>query len=560
MNVVDGVLHYPSVWYILRMFLIPFFVLAGCALISDQAFLDRMDLDGDGIPRPTDCDDDDAAIGAADGLYVDADGDGFGGTAPATTCALGDGVSATGGDCDDVDPLTFPGATEVCNGVDDDCDTVADDGVAPPTWYFDGDGDGYGTPNTTDVGCTATEGYVASGADCNDADPAINPDTLWYPDLDEDGYGDMNSPVASCDQPAGLIRDGTDCDDARGDVSPAGLEVCDAGCTDAGCDEDCDGLVDDEDSSATGQTVWYLDEDGDELGTAVGASEPWCDAPSGYVDNWKDCDDDRVDGADSTCVDYSTVWGSEMVMIPSGTFVMGGGADDWSNSYRDHEVSLTHDFWIGKTELTQGAWVWFTDATDTTPSHFPMCGSDCPVETVEWYDAARYANALSTAEGLTPCYLSDGTDLAEAYLTDPYVCSGYRLPTEAEWEYAARAGVDTVYAGSDTAADVAWTSGNSGETTHSACGLAANAWGLCDMSGNVREWVSDWYDDRYGGYGDGVPSSDPSGPVIDSDGIRCNRGGDFYNDSNYAYVSRRFQDPPSYDVSLIGFRLARTIP
>ena len=156
-------------------------------------------------------------------------------------------MSATGGDCDDVDPLTFPGATEVCNGVDDDCDTVADDGVAPPTWYFDGDGDGYGTPNTTDVGCTATEGYVASGADCNDADPAINPDTLWYPDLDEDGYGDMNSPVASCDQPAGLIRDGTDCDDARGDVSPAGLEVCDAGCTDAGCDEDCDGLVDDED-------------------------------------------------------------------------------------------------------------------------------------------------------------------------------------------------------------------------------------------------------------------------------------------------------------------------
>lgn len=163
-------------------------LLPACALISDADYTARMDLDGDGIPRPTDCDDDDASIGAADGLFVDEDFDGYGGTAPATTCDLGNGVSAATGDCDNANAATFPGATEVCNGIDDDCDGVNDDGVEPATWYFDGDSDGYGTPFTTIVQCDQPAGYVADGSDCNDGDPTINPVTPRYPDGDGDGY------------------------------------------------------------------------------------------------------------------------------------------------------------------------------------------------------------------------------------------------------------------------------------------------------------------------------------------------------------------------------------
>ncbi len=265
-------------------------VLGACALISDAEFAARMDLDGDGVARPADCDDQDATIGGEDSLFVDADGDGYGGTTTASSCALED-ASPVGGDCDDADASTFPGALETCNLVDDDCDSTADEGVEPPTWYFDGDGDGYGTPYTTTVGCTATPGYVEVGTDCNDADSTIHPDTLWYPDIDGDGYGDLSLPTQSCEQPAGHellvnLTPGTDCDDGRADVSPSGQEVCDS----ANGDEDCDGLIDDGDPSATGQTLWYRDADADGLGTVFDSTTD-CDAPSGYVSDRTDCDD-----------------------------------------------------------------------------------------------------------------------------------------------------------------------------------------------------------------------------------------------------------------------------
>lgn len=288
------------------MFILLLSALSACALISDADLASRMDLDGDGVSRPTDCDDDDPNIGAADGLFVDADGDGFGGPAPATTCALGDGVSAVGGDCDDSNASIFPGVTEVCNGLDDDCDGDEDNGVEPATWYFDGDGDGFGTPLTTNVGCTAPEGYVSAGTDCNDADTTINPDTLWYPDADVDGFGDTTKPTASCEQPEGSIRDGTDCDDNRADVSPSGQEVCD----DVNADEDCDGVVDDVDPSAAGQTLWYADADGDGLGTVFTTVEA-CDEPGGYVGDRTDCDDADVDAtasADCRWVQVSAGW------------------------------------------------------------------------------------------------------------------------------------------------------------------------------------------------------------------------------------------------------------
>lgn len=262
--------------------------LGSCALVSDADLASRMDLDGDGVSRPADCNDDDATVGAAETWFVDADLDGYGGTGELTGCAPDEGVSAISGDCDDANVTTFPGATEACDNEDNDCDGVVDDGVEPPTWYFDGDGDGFGTGATTKVSCAAPAGYVAVSGDCNDADGSLNPDTPWYPDLDGDGYGDTEAPTLSSDAPPDLILDGTDCDDADPTVSPAGQEVCD----EANADEDCDGLADNDDPSSLpdGFHPFYADTDGDGYGDASALIDA-CDAPLGYVSDGRDCDD-----------------------------------------------------------------------------------------------------------------------------------------------------------------------------------------------------------------------------------------------------------------------------
>ena len=266
--------------------------LLACALVSDDDMDDRMDLDNDGVARPDDCDDKDPTLTVEGDFFIDADGDGYGGTASRPACALVDGLSKVGGDCDDSIATAYPGAVEVCDGVDQDCDGAADNGVEPSLWYFDGDGDGYGTPATTNAGCTAAAGYVASDADCDDADPSVHPDTLWYPDADGDGYGDTSNPSAACLQPVGLLRDGSDCNDSDAAVNPAGQEVCDTGCTGAGCDEDCDALVDNNDPGALadGFQTFYADSDGDSYGDAS-TSTAACDPPTGYVADGRDCDD-----------------------------------------------------------------------------------------------------------------------------------------------------------------------------------------------------------------------------------------------------------------------------
>ena len=229
-------------------------------------------------------------------------------------------------------------------------------------------------------------------------------------------------------------------------------------------------------------------------------------------------------------------------------------------------MTLTHDFWIGKTEITHSQWEsdssyvgW--DYYNSASDGFPCTGTlaDCPADSISWYDVALYANALSTAEGYATCYKSDGTSLAAAYAFDPYSCPGYRMPTEAEWEYAARAGEDTTYSGSNTAADVAWTSENTyslGTYTHEGCSLAENAWGLCDMSGNLYEWTNDWYSGTYGGYGSGFAAADPAGPSSGSD--RVFRGGNFYDTAAYATVSYRIGLGPGNRSNDIGARLVRT--
>lgn len=259
-------------------------LLWGCPLVSDEDVAARLDLDGDGVARPVDCDDDDPAAGAATMRYIDADNDGYGGTATGVECAS-DGYSETATDCDDGDPESHPGGTERCDQQDNNCDGAVDEGVTT-TWYFDGDGDGWGAESPTEAACEKPEGYEAIAGDCDDENSSINPDTLWYADVDGDGFGVSAAPEAACEAPPGRVLDATDCDDARGDVSPAGIEICD----DDDTDEDCDGASDDDDDSATGQALWFADADGDGRGTVFSTSTA-CDLPSGAADNHDDCDD-----------------------------------------------------------------------------------------------------------------------------------------------------------------------------------------------------------------------------------------------------------------------------
>jgi formylglycine-generating enzyme required for sulfatase activity len=164
----------------------------------------------------------------------------------------------------------------------------------------------------------------------------------------------------------------------------------------------------------------------------------------------------------------------------------------------------------------------------TEPSHFK--GANLPVEKVSWDDAVAFCDKLSAVEGV-----AKGT---------------YRLPTEAEWEYAARAGAPGARYGD--VGEVAWYDGNAGGQTHDVGTKKANAWGLHDMLGNVWEWTGDWY----GSYADGV-QVDPVGPGAGSD--RVIRGGSWSFDAQYARAAYRNGGDPSSRYDSLGFRPTRSL-
>lgn len=327
------------------------------------------DLDGDGF-EVDDCNDTDAAVhpGAVercDGVdndcdgaidlgatdvstwYADTDGDGYGGGGSVTTCAQPAGYAATNDDCDDANWSVSPGATELCNDRDDDCDAAVDESAADETtWFLDADGDGYGDDDVTLSACDEPAGYVSLGGDCEDGDIAYNPGasedcadatdyncdgSVAYADADADGF-------AACD----------DCDDSDALVNASGVEVCD------GVDDDCDGAVDEDTAADAGS--WYADADGDAYGNGD-ASVTSCTGPSGYVADAADCDD------------------SDSLVHPGATEVC-GGADEDCDGVTDESGARGETTWYLDAD-TDGYGGTTSRGSCTAPAGYVAVNGDC---------------------------------------------------------------------------------------------------------------------------------------------------------------------------------------
>ena len=290
------------------------------------------------------------------------------------------------------------------------------------------------------------------------------------------------------------------------------------------------------------------------------------DAPA---DAAKDAPLDAKDDTQADVTKTDTFSTPGFVSIPAGTFVMGSPASEPCRGSNEdqHQVTLTHGFEISDHETTQGE---FQALMGYNPSGFTSCGASCPVEWVTWYEAAAYCNALSAQKGLTACYDCTGSDAGVSCTESTsysgskiYDCPGYRLPTDAEREYAHRAGTTTAYyngandpakcmACSDANADaISWYKCNSGSTTHPVKQKPANAWGLYDMAGNVWEWCHDWYQANLG-------SSAVVDPVVGSGSLRAVRGGNWNSTAGGMRTAFRGGYGPTLLLNRIGLRCSRT--
>jgi formylglycine-generating enzyme required for sulfatase activity len=230
-------------------------------------------------------------------------------------------------------------------------------------------------------------------------------------------------------------------------------------------------------------------------------------------------------------------------LIQPGSFLMGSPTSEPGRDPDEalHWVKVTRPFWLKATEVTQSEW---ESVMGSNPSHFSACGPSCPVEQVSWEDAIDYMNRISVRDGLEPCY-------GERGVFKGLDCEGYRLPTEAEWEFAARAATQGPRYGELN--QIAWHFDNSQERPHPVRLKAANAWGLHDMLGNVWEWVHD----RYGPYEDGEPATeDPTGPPSGAEHVY--RGGGWSITARSVRAANRVKLRPHERHRYLGFRPARS--
>ena len=275
-------------------------------------------------------------------------------------------------------------------------------------------------------------------------------------------------------------------------------------------------------------------------------------------------------------IEGETINNDKYVPIEGATFSMGDTKDvSYDNDDKPiHEVTLTYDYYMGKYEVTNEEYCSFLndigadadgskdekELTDMYYSQIEHDGTNFYVESgkdnypmmeVTWLGAIYFCNWLSEKEGLKPAY-----DIATGEFIDYPNNKGYRLPTEAEWEYAARGATnnpDYLYSGSDNLYEVGWYEDNSENETHEVGTKNPNGIEIYDMSGNVWEWCNDWYNSSY--YASS-PSQNPAGPVNGSD--RVLRGGSMFNSKKYCHITRRDYYSPTRKLDRLGFRVCRT--
>ena len=219
--------------------------------------------------------------------------------------------------------------------------------------------------------------------------------------------------------------------------------------------------------------------------------------------------------------------GMKFAYIPAGKFLMGSPPDEggWFSDEVQHEVTISRGFYLGITEVTQGQW---KAVMGHNPSWFK--GNRLPVERVSWDDAVRFCRRLGQKEGRR-----------------------YRLPTEAEWEYACRAESTGPYAGTGNLDEMGWHVGNSGNETHPVGTKQPNAWGLYDMHGNVSEWCRDWYGE--------YPRREVRDPAGPSESVaRVLRGGSWSYPPRICRPASRSRDERSMRYNDIGFRVLLKSP